>query len=78
MPSTKLLKIAKQIAVKDKAVFDTLMEFEKTGKIRTKTRVNFTIDKGLASRFRKLCRNKGYNMSARVEKIVKSIVESGR
>ena len=52
MQSNKFIKKAKEIAKRDSAVFDTLMEFEKTKKTRTKTRLNFTVDKGLAERFR--------------------------
>ena len=75
MQSNRFLKIAKEIAQKDKAVFDTLIEFEKTKRIRTKLRLNFTIDKSIASRFKKFCRDKGYNMSAKVEQAIKDLVE---
>ncbi|MBW2984987.1 hypothetical protein KY361_07745 [Candidatus Woesearchaeota archaeon] len=75
MQSNKFLKIAKEVAEKDKVLFDTLIEFEKTKKIRTKSRLNFTIDKSIASRFKKFCRDKGYNMSAKVEKAMKDIIE---
>ncbi|MFH1637761.1 MAG: hypothetical protein ABIB71_05035 [Candidatus Woesearchaeota archaeon] len=44
------MSIARNIARKDKKMFDTLLEFEKTKKIRTKEKLNFTIDKGVASR----------------------------
>ena len=77
MQSNKFLEIAKKIARKDKALFDTLVEFEKTKKIRTKTRLNFTIDKSMASRFKKFCRNKGYNMSAKIEQAIKEIIQEG-
>ena len=73
MQSNRLLKIAKNIAKRDKEVFDTLMEFEKTGKIRTKTRLNFTIDKGVAEKFRKYCRNHRINMSAKVEEMLEKL-----
>ncbi len=43
--NTKFIEKAREIAKRDKAVFDTLLEFEKTKKIRTKTKLNFTIDK---------------------------------
>lgn len=75
MPSSKFLKIAETIAERDKEVFDTLMDFEKTKKIRTKVRLNFTIDKSVASRFRKFCREHGYNMSAKVEQALIDLVE---
>lgn len=75
MQSDKFIDIAKNIAKKDKALFDTLIEFERTKKIRTKTRLNFTIDKTIASRFKKLCRERGYNMSAKIEQVMKDIIE---
>ena len=74
MPSNKFLKIAREIVKKDKIVFDTLMEFEKTKKIITKTRLNFTIDKNIANKFKKFCRNKGYNMSAKIEEAMEKII----
>lgn len=76
MQSDKFIDIAKNIAKKDKALFDTLIEFERTKKIRTKTRLNFTIDKTIASSFKKLCREKGYNMSAKIEQVMKGIIEN--
>ena len=78
MSSSKLLKIAKRIVKEDKAMFDTLMEFEKTKKIRTKTRMNFTVDKTVAARFKRYCREKGYNMSAKIEKAMYGILRDGK
>jgi len=75
MASTRFLKIAKKIVKRDKEVFDYLIEFEKTKKINTKTRLNFTIDKSIAFRFKKYCRNKGYNMSAKIEQAINKIIE---
>lgn len=75
MPSSKFLKLAEKIARRDRKVFDALMEFEKTGKIRTKARLNFTIDKSIASQFKKFCREKGYNMSAKVEQAMGKMVQ---
>ncbi|MBW3014884.1 hypothetical protein KY330_00520 [Candidatus Woesearchaeota archaeon] len=72
--SSRIVKLAQRIAVRDKKLFDSLIEFEKTGKVRTKTRLNFTIDKDLALRFRKFCRDKGYNMSSRIEKCIEEII----
>ena len=77
MPSAKLLKIAHTIAQRDRAVFDTLIEFENTRRVRTKTRLNFTIDNAVVSRFRKFCREHGYSMSAKVEHAIKDILNKG-
>jgi len=73
--NTKFLKIAKNIAKKDKPLFDTLVEFEKTKRIKTKTRLNFTIDKTVASRFKKFCRDKGYNMSSKIEQYMRGSIK---
>ncbi len=73
MPSNKFLVVARKIAKRDSAVFDTLMEFEKTKEMRSKTRLNFTIDKTMAARFKKYCREHGYNMSAKVEQAMNKI-----
>jgi hypothetical protein len=77
MQSNKFIKIAEKIAERDKAVFDTLIEFEKTKRIRTKERLNFTIDKNLASQFKKMCREKSYNMSSKIEQAMKEILKKG-
>ncbi|KYK24636.1 hypothetical protein AYK26_03615 [Euryarchaeota archaeon SM23-78] len=74
MQSNKFLKKAHEIAQRDKIVFDTLMEFERDKRIRTKTRLNFTIDKNIAFKFKKYCREKGYNMSSKVEAAMKEMV----
>jgi len=73
---SEIIKLAKKIAKRDAEFFNTLIEFEKTKKMQTKTRLNFTIDKSVASRFKKYCRSKGYNMSAKIEKAMEQIVES--
>ena len=74
MSSSKLLKIAKKTVKNNPELFDNLMEFEKTKKIRTKAKLNFTIDKSIASKFKKFCREKGYNMSAKIEKAMEEII----
>ncbi len=74
MSSNKFMAIAKNIVKKDKQLFDNLLEFEATKKIRTKTRLNFTVDKAIASTFKKLCREKGYNMSAKMEQAMKEMI----
>lgn len=74
MQSTKFLGIAKNIVKKDKVLFDNLIEFEKTKKVRTKVRLNFTIDKSVASKFKKFCREKSYNMSAKIEQAMREMM----
>lgn len=75
MPLNKFQKIAKRIVKEDKEIFETLMEFEKTKKIRTKTRLNFTIDKQIARKFKDTCREKGYNMSAKIEQAIQKMID---
>jgi len=75
MSSNKFQQIAKKIVNNNKTMFEELMEFEKTKKIRTKTRLNFTIDKNIASQFKKFCRKKGYNMSSKIEQAMKEMME---
>jgi len=75
MQSNKFLHIAETIVKKNPELFETLMEFEKTSEIRTKTRLNFTIDKEIASKFKKFCRDNGYNMSAKIEHAMQEITE---
>ena len=74
MSSNKFHEIAKSIVRNDRELFNTLLEFEKTKKIRSKTKLNFTIDKSLASNLKKLCKEKGYNMSAKIEKAMEEII----
>ncbi|MBW2967082.1 hypothetical protein KY362_01205 [Candidatus Woesearchaeota archaeon] len=73
MPS-KIQEIAHKIAVRDRAIFDELVEFEKKKRIRSKEKMNFTVDKVVASRFKKHCRKEGYNMSALVEKAMRDML----
>ena len=63
------------VATGDFTLGAPLQEFEQTKKIRSKTRLNFTIDRTLAGKFRKYCRNKGYNMSAKIENSIRELVE---
>ena len=75
MQSTKIIKLAKKIAKRDKPIFDELINFEKTGKMHSKERVNFTIDKALIARFRKYCKEKGFIMSEKVESMIRNLLE---
>lgn len=78
MPSSKIVQIARQIVREDNAIFDTLMEFERTKQLRTKTRVNFTVDRSISARFKRYCRDNGYNMSAKVEQAMDEIVRKDK
>lgn len=73
--STKFVELARTIAKRDKELFDSLLEFEKTKKIKTKERMNFTIDKSLVRHFKQYCRKNGYNMSAKIEQSIRALLE---
>jgi len=73
--SLTIKQIAKGIVTRDKPFFDSLIEFEKTGKIRSKTRLNFTINKTTSYRFKQYCKRKGHNMSAKIEQAMQDIIE---
>jgi hypothetical protein len=75
MQSNEFTEVAKNVAKKDKALFDALIEFEQTRKMRTKERLNFTIDKSLASQFKRFCRENGYNMSAKIEQAMRDMLK---
>ena len=75
MSSNKILQIARKTVKNNPELFNALLEFEKTKKIRTKTRLNFTIDKNIAQKFKKFCRNSSYNMSAKVENSIRKLME---
>ena len=68
----KFLKKALEIIKENKSAFEALEEFEKTGKIITKKRLNFTIDRDVAKRFREYCRKERLNMSEIVENLIKT------
>ncbi len=73
MQLNKFIKKAHEIVVKDRVHFDSLLQFEKTKKLQTKDRVNFTVDKVVITEFRRTCKAKGYNMSAKIEEAMKKI-----
>jgi hypothetical protein len=73
--SSEFIELAKRIAKRDSHVFEALQEFERTKRIRTKERMNFTVDKGVASKFKEMCEKNGYNMSAKIEKAMQMMVK---
>ncbi len=74
MASKSFNRIAREVAKRDYGTFQTLMEFEESKRIRTKVRMDFTVDRNIAARFKRLCREKGYNMSAKVEQAMEKLV----
>lgn len=71
MQQSKFVKRAEEILEKHPGMFDALLEFEKTGKIKTKSRANFTIDRTLLRRFRRYCKENHINMSAMIEDFIR-------
>jgi len=64
-------KRIKQIILEHKGAFKALEDFETTGKVATKTRMNFTVDKELARQFREYCKKNRENMSKKIEESIK-------
>jgi hypothetical protein len=76
MQSGEIHRRVDKILRENPELFEALMEFERTKRIRTKERLNFTVDKGVASQFKKFCREHGYNMSAKVEQALRNMMKN--
>ncbi|MCM2325789.1 MAG: hypothetical protein NDI94_04960 [Candidatus Woesearchaeota archaeon] len=61
--------------MKDKTLFEALKIPQGRNKPTTKERMNFTIDKKIAEKFKRICRDEGYNMSAKIENAMIEIIE---
>ena len=73
-PENKFLETADRILREKPEMFEALMEYERTKRIRTKERLNFTIDRTIASQFKKFCKDHGFNMSAKVEQAMAGLM----
>ena len=72
------MKSAKKIVDENRSLFESLEEFDRTGKLRKasyKERVNFTVNERIMFRFRKYCKEKGFAMSKKVEFMIKKELE---
>ncbi|MBS3166949.1 hypothetical protein J4403_01940 [Candidatus Woesearchaeota archaeon] len=67
----KVLTRGIQIINENPTLFKALEDFEKTGKLILKTRLNFTIDRDTAKKFRDYCKKNRLNMSEIVEELIK-------
>lgn len=67
-------KRIRKIIKKHTSVFKALEEFEKTGELKTKKRMNFTIDRELSKQFREYCNKNKINMSKIIEDCIKKII----
>ena len=78
MQSFNIVEYARQAVKEHPEVFEALLEYERTGKLRKpnpKKRANFTIDAKLLRVYRQWCKKQSYSMSARIEKFIGSEVE---
>ena len=64
-------KKIKRLIEENSAVFKALEDFEKTGKVITKTRMNFTIDREAAKKFKEYCKKNRINMSHKIEQFIR-------
>lgn len=73
MPSqkSKFLKTAERMIREHPSAFKALEEFEKTVETITKTRLNFTIYREVAKRFREYCKKNRLNMSELIENSIR-------
>jgi len=71
-------KKIKEIIEKHAGTFKALEEYDKTGKMVSKTRMNFTLDREHAKKFRDYCKKKGYNMSNKIEEFMEGVVRENR
>jgi len=60
-----------RIIEENSGVFKALLDFETTGRVIAKTRMNFTIDREVAKKFKEKCRKNRENMSHKIEECMK-------
>ncbi|MEK6935133.1 MAG: hypothetical protein AABW46_04605 [Nanoarchaeota archaeon] len=79
MLSDKVMLEKARKAIKERPeLFEAMLEFERTGKLPKltyKKRANFTIDEDILRKFRNYCKDKGYNMSAKIEQMMLDLVK---
>lgn len=69
---------ARKIIKENKGLFETLEEFDRTGKLRKasyKERYNFTLDEDLMIKFRSYCSKNNMKMSPVVEDLIKKFLK---
>ena len=69
---------ARKIIQENKGLFESLEEFDRTGKLRKasyKERYNFTLDEDLMNGFRSHCRKNNMNMSKVVEDQIRKLLK---
>ncbi|PIN87335.1 hypothetical protein COV19_00440 [Candidatus Woesearchaeota archaeon CG10_big_fil_rev_8_21_14_0_10_44_13] len=74
----QFIEKARKIIKENKGLFETLEEFDRTGKLRKanyKGRYNFTIDEELMNKLRSYCLKNDMKMSAVVEGLIKDFLK---
>ena len=69
------LEKAKEVIAKNHDVIAVFEELDRTGKFKKrtyKTRISFTIDEDLLTKFRNYCKKNGINMSGKIESYIKN------
>lgn len=72
--NSNFLNECKEIIFKNIEIFQTLEEYDKTFKLKKigyRERINLTIDGNILRKFKKYCKEHGYNMSRLIEKYIK-------
>jgi len=67
-------KEIKKILQENREAFEALESFEKTGSVQTKMRMNFTIEREKARRFREYCKSRNISMSHKIEEYIETFI----
>ncbi len=73
MKKNKFLEECKKIIFKNIEIFQTLENYDKTGKLyklNFKKRVDITLDRDILNKFREFCRKSGFKISNRIEQLI--------
>jgi len=73
----ELIKFTDKLLREQPEIFESLLEFEKTGRVPKftyKKRYNFTIDPVIFNKFKDFCERNGMKMSTRIEQHLKEDV----
>lgn len=73
----ELIKFTDKLLREQPEIFESLLEFERTGRVPKftyKRRYNFTINPALFNKFKNFCEKKGIKMSTRIEQHLKEDV----
>ena len=74
-----LIKFTDKLLREQPEIFESLLEFEKTGRVPKftyKRRYNFTLDPNIFKKFKEYCEKKGIKMSTKIEQYIKENIET--